>query len=95
MKGQFFVAQLPILLEQCTAQNRLHAHPAPPRCLGGVPQVLSHPIQALRVRVQPARHGSQLAPDFMFGELIEYTGLECAFCAHVRSGVLCFLYANQ
>ena len=85
MKGQLFVTQLPLLLEQRTAEHRL--------CRQSLPSGLAHPAAAQiaghrahqRVLpIRPLRDGVQLAANLVPGKHLEYSGLDRAFLAHGR-----------
>jgi hypothetical protein len=86
MEGQLLVAQLPVLLEQRTAQHRLRRQPVPPGLFDPVPaQVGRHQTQQLALPIQPLRHGLQFTADLVLRENIEYTGLDDALLAHCRA----------
>jgi hypothetical protein len=89
MKGQLLVAQLPILLEQRTAQHRFCRQAVPSRLLDPVPaQIVNHQTQQRAVLVEPLRDGFQLAADLVLREDIKYSGLDDAFLTHCRAPVV-------
>jgi hypothetical protein len=85
MERQLLVAQLAVLLEQGTAQHRLGGQAVASRLLDAVPaQVRRDQAAKLAVVVQPRGHRLELTADLVFGETIEYAGLDGAFWAHCR-----------
>src|ERR1700730_9898747 len=85
MKRQLFVAQLPVLLEQRTAQNRLGRQ----SLASGLPwpaaaQLAGHQAQQRALSIQPQRHRLQLAADLVPRKNLEYRGLDDAFRTHGR-----------
>ncbi len=85
VKGQFLVTQLPVLLEQGAAQDRLGREPVAPGLLAaGAAYLGGHQGDHLAMLVQPRGHGLELATDLVLGEEIEYTGLDDAVFAHCR-----------
>src|SRR6202049_2327311 len=85
MKRQLFVAQLPVLLEQRTAQNRLGRQ----SLASGLPwpaaaQIAGHQAQQRALSIQPQRHRLQLAADLVPRKNLEYRGLDDAFRTHGR-----------
>ena len=72
MKRQFLVAQLAMLLEKRTAQDRLGRQAFSPGLLDAVPTQIPHPqLDKFAMLVQPLRHRLQLAADLVSGEEIE------------------------
>ena len=72
MKGQLLVAQLAMLLEKRTAQDRLGRQAFSPGLLDAVPTQIPHPqLDKFAMLVQPLRHCLQLAADLVSGEEIE------------------------
>jgi hypothetical protein len=85
VEGQFLVAELAVLFEKRTAQHRLRGEALPPGLLHAVAaQVPCHQANERRMLVQPRRRFLQLAADLVFGEEIEYAGLDSAVLAHCR-----------
>src|SRR6266852_6653144 len=85
MEGQLLVAQLPLLLEQRTAQHTLRRQSSP--------SGLAHPLAAQIARhqtyqpalaIQPLRDRLQLAADLVPRKHFEYSGLDGAFLTHCR-----------
>src|SRR3984893_10480604 len=79
MGSQLLVPQLPLLLEQRTAQHTLRRHSSPP--------ALAHPLAAQIARhqtyqpalaIQPLRDRLQLAADLVPRKHFEYSGLDGA-----------------
>jgi len=72
MERQLLVAQLPVLLEQGTAQHRLRRQALPPGFLDPVPaQVRRDQAGQLGVVIEPRGHRLQLTADLVSGEEIE------------------------
>jgi hypothetical protein len=86
MKGQLLVAQLPILLEQRTAQHGFPRQAVPSRLLHPVPaQIADHQAQQRTLLVEPVRDGFQFAADLVLRKNIKYTRLHDAFLTHCRA----------
>ena len=86
MECQLLVAQLPVLLEQGTAQHRFGRQALPSGRLDPMPaKVCRHQAEQVAMLVEPLRHRFQLAADLVRGENIEYAGLDSAFLAHCRA----------
>ena len=72
MKRQLLVAQLAVLLEKPTAQDRLCRQTLSPGLLDAMPaQILRHQPDELAILVQPLGHRLQFAADLVPGEEIE------------------------
>ena len=72
MEGEFLIGQLAVLQEQGTAQNGLGRQAPPSGRLDPLAaQVLRHQPQEFGMRVEPLRHGRQLASDLVPGKAIE------------------------
>src|SRR4051794_36487543 len=85
VEGQFLVAELAVLLEERTAQYRLRGQAVPSGLLHAVAaQVGCGQADERRMLVEPRRRLLQLAADLVFGEQIEYAGLDSAVVAHCR-----------
>jgi hypothetical protein len=85
MKGQLFVTQLPLLLEQRTAQHRLRRQSPPPGLAQPVAaQIAGHQAHQRALTVQPLRDGLQLTADLVPRKDLEYSGLDGAFLTHCR-----------
>ena len=93
MEGEFLVAQLPVLLEQRTAQHRFRRQAVPSGFPKPVPaQIVARQAQQRTVLVEPLRDGFQLAADLVLRENIKYTGLDDAFLTHCRAVVAAFAF---
>ncbi|MBB4232699.1 hypothetical protein GGD56_006597 [Rhizobium mongolense] len=85
MKGQLLITQLTVLFEQGATQHGLRRQALAAGLLHAVAaQVLRYQPEQITMLIQPLRHGFQLAADLVFGEKIEYIGLDGAFLAHCR-----------
>jgi hypothetical protein len=85
VKGQLFVAQLPLLLEQCTAQHRLRRQASASGLAQSVAtQIARHQAHQRALPIQPLRDRLQLAADLVPGKDLEYRGLDGAFLTHCR-----------
>jgi len=66
VKRQLFVAQLPLLLEQRTAQNRLRRQSSASRLAQpAAAQITGHQAHQQALLIQPLRDGLQLAADLV------------------------------
>jgi hypothetical protein len=84
-EGQLLIAELPILLEQRTAQHARRRQALLPGRLDPVSaQVPCDQAKQPAVVVQPLRHRLELTADLVPGEPIEEAGLDRAFLAHCR-----------
>ena len=93
MKGELFVTQLPLLLEQRTAQHRLRRQAAAAGLAQSVAtQIAGHQAHQRVLPIQPLRDRLQFAADLVPGENLEYRGLDGAFLTHcrLRRQGLCF-----
>jgi hypothetical protein len=82
---QHLIAQLPVLLEDRTAQHRFSGQALlSGRFDAASIQVSRHHAKQIAMLVQPLRHRLQLAADLVRGEKIESAGLDGAFLAHCR-----------
>ncbi len=85
MKGQFFVTQLPLLLEQRTAQHRLCRQASASGLAQSVAtQIAGHQAHQHALPIQPLRDRLQLAADLVPSKDLEYSGLDGAFLTHCR-----------
>jgi hypothetical protein len=85
VKGQLFVTQLPLLLEQRTAQHRLRRQPAASGLAQPVTaQIAGHQANQRALLIQPLRDCLQLAADLVPGKDFEYRSLDGAFLTHCR-----------
>jgi hypothetical protein len=85
VKGQLFVTQLPLLLEQRTAQHCLGRQAAASGLAQPVaPQIAGHQAHQRALPIQPLRDRLQLAADLVPGKNLEYSGLDGAFLTHYR-----------
>jgi hypothetical protein len=72
MERQLLIAQLPVLLEQRTAQHALCRQALPPGLLDPVPaQVRRDQANERAGLIQPCRHRLELTADLVSGEQIE------------------------
>ena len=86
MKRKLLIAQLAMLLEKRTAQDRFGRQTLSPGLFDAMPaQILRHQPDDLAMLVQPLRHRLQLPADLVIGEEIEYAGLDGAFLTHCRA----------
>jgi hypothetical protein len=93
VKGQLVVTQLPLLLEQRTAQHRLRRQsPASRLAQPAAAQITGHQAHQRALAIQPLRDGLQLAADLVPRKNLEYSGLDDAFLTHcrLRRRRLCF-----
>ncbi len=85
MEGQLLITQLAMLLEQRAAQHSLGWQPLAAGLLETMPaQVARHQPEQITMLIQPLRHRLQFTTDLVFGQKIEYSGLDRAFLAHCR-----------
>ena len=85
MKGQLLVTQLPLLLEQRTAQHRLRRQASASGFAQSVAtQIARHQAHQRALTVQPLRDRLQLAADLVPGKDLEYSGLDGALLTHCR-----------
>jgi len=72
MERQFLVAQLAILLEQSTTQDRLGRQALPSGGLdGAAAQITRDQAEQVSMLVEPLRHRVQFAADLVPGKTIE------------------------
>jgi hypothetical protein len=85
VKGQLFVTQLALLLEQCTAQHAFRWQ-SPPASLAHPlsAQIARHEADQPSFAIEPLRHLLQLAADLVLRKDLEYSGLDGAFLTHCR-----------
>ena len=85
MEGQLFVAQLPLLLEQRTAQHTLRRQSSPSGLAHPLAaQIARHQTHQPALAIQPLRDRLQLAADLVPRKHFEYSGLDGAFLTHCR-----------
>jgi len=85
VKGQFFVTQLPLLLEQRTEQHRLCRQASASGFAQSVAtQIAGHQAHQHALPIQPLRDRLQLAADLVPSKDLEYSGLDGAFLTHCR-----------
>jgi hypothetical protein len=69
MERQLLIGQLPILLQQRTAQHCFGGQALPPSGLYAAPdQIASHQAEQIAMLIQPLRHGLQLIADLVCRE---------------------------
>ena len=85
VERQLFIAQLPMLFQQRTAQHRFRRQALATGRLEPMPaQLRRNPTADLAMIVQQIGHGLQLTTKLVPRENIEYTGLDGAFFTHCR-----------
>jgi hypothetical protein len=85
VKGQLFVTQLALLLEQRTAQHAFRRQSPPSGLAHPLPaQITRHPADQPRLAIQPLRHRLQLAANLVLRKHFKYSGLDGAFLTHCR-----------
>jgi hypothetical protein len=85
VKGQLFVTQLALLLEQRTAQHGLRRQAMASGLAQSVAtQIAGHQAHQHALPIQPLRDCLQLAADLVRGKDLEYSGLDGAFLTHCR-----------
>jgi hypothetical protein len=85
VKGQLFVTQLTLLLEQCTTQHAFRRQSPPASLAHPLPaQIARHKPDQPGLAIPPLRHRVQLAADVVLRKHIEYSGLDGAFLTHCR-----------
>jgi hypothetical protein len=85
VEGELLVTQLPLLLEQRTAQHCLCRQASASGFAQSVAtQIASHQAHQRALPIQPLRDRLQLAADRVPGKDLEYSGLDGAFLTHCR-----------
>ena len=80
-----FITQLPLLLEQRTAQHRLRRQASASGLAQSLAaQIAGHQAHQGALPIKPLRDRLQLATDLVPGKNLEYSSLDGAFLTHCR-----------